>query len=446
MPTFNVLDYGAAGDGTALDTAALQGAVDACASSGGGRVLVPGGKAFLSGTVRLKSRVELHLEGGAEILGSERIEDYSPGRFRALLEACDADGVAVTGLGTLDGRAHRFMTEERPYIYRAKRERPHLLLLEGCTGVTLTDITIKNAANWGVHPVGCEDVVIRGLRILNDLKVPNCDGIDPDHCRNVRISDCHIEAGDDCIVLKNRAEYPEYGPTENVTVTGCTLVSTSAAVKIGTESVGDFRNIVFQGCIVHSSNRGLAVQLRDQGNVENVLFANSIVESRLFYEGWWGKAEPIYVTAIPRAPGRPVGRVRNVRFSNILCRSENGAFLAGSEGSPLEDVVLEGVRIEVDKWSKWPGGWHDRRPCMSPDTSFGIDPAKDAGLHRHPTAGVYIEHARGVTLRNSEVVWGEAVQEYWRHALEAHAAEDLRLENFRGEAAHPGRDEAVLRA
>jgi hypothetical protein len=428
----NVCDYGAAGDGRAIDTAAFQKAIDACASAGGGTVLVPAGRAFRCGTFRLKSHVNLHLEGGALILGSGRKEDYPNEELRCLIEARDAEDVSLTGTGVIDGQAKLFMEAELPYIYRGNPWRPRLMGLIGCRKVVIRDVTLRDSANWGLHLTGCENVVIHGVSILNDLKVPNCDGIDPDHCRNVRISDCLIEAGDDCIVVKNTRPYERFGPTENITVTGCVCKSTSAAIKIGTESVSDFRNLVFEGCVVQSSSRGLAIQLRDEGNVENVIFSNCIVETRLFYEAWWGAAEPIYVTAFHRSAGSRLGRIRNVRFSNVLCRGENGAFIHGCEESAPENVALDGVRLELDKWSKWPGGRHDRRPCDL------------EGIVSHRTAGIFAAHARNLTVRNCEVAWGANRPEYFGPALECHSTPGLRVESLIGEAAHPERDPAQV--
>ena len=444
MAIYSIVDFGAVGDGETLDTKAIQKAIDACTAGGGGTVLVPSGRTYLSGSVWLKSNVELHVERGATLLGSANIDDYPAYAWprakkgTTFLAAEGADRVAVTGGGVICGNGKAFMESLDRYHYKGKRQRPHTLSFDGCTNVTFRDVTFEDGANWTLALSQCVDVVISGIRILNDLALPNCDGIDPDHCRNVRISDCYIQAGDDCIVIKNRAECPDGGPSENITITNCVLVSTSTAIKIGTESIDDFRNITVQNCVIRGSNRGLSIQLRDHGNVENVLFANCLIETRFFSPGWWGRAEPIYVTAIHRAPGTKLGRVRNVRFSNVLCRSEAGVFIAGSEDSPIEDLVLDNVRVEIDKWSKWPGGVQDRRPCMSPNTDFGIAPEKDVGLRPYPTAGVFAEHATRLTLRNVDVVWGANRQDSWKHALEAHHCDDLRLVDFRGEAAAEG--------
>ena len=435
MPNFDITSHGAVGDGETLSTTAIQETIDACHESGGGRVSVPAGGRFLTGSIELKSHVDLHVERGAVLLASDSREDLTARAFGessgkeegACIVARNAEDIAITGDGTIDGQGCKWMADMARYIYRPKPgARPMLICFIGCRRVTMRDITIRDSANWAVHPAGCADVLISGVRILNDTRLPNCDGIDPDHCRDVRISDCYIQAGDDGIVIKTRKEFPNMGPSENITIANCVVMSTSAAIKIGTESVDDFRNITISNCVIKSSNRGLAIQLRDSGSVENVLFSNCTVETRHFSPEWWGRAEPIYVTAIHRAAGTDLGRVRNVRFRNIVCRSESGAFIAGSEDSPVEDVVLDSVRIEIDKWSKWPGGWHDRRPCMNPDTGHSIEPEKDAGLTNHRTAGVYAEHARNVALRNTDIVWGANTQDHWGEDIETHDADVTR--------------------
>ena len=258
MPTFNIHDFGAAGDAVTPDTRAIQAAIDACHTAGGGLVVVPAGRKYLTGTVALKSGVGLHVEGDATILASDRREDYPDESLPCLIAARGADRVSITGTGVIDGRAKAYVTEELPHIYRTALWRPRLIGLVGCTRVAVRDIAIRDAPFWSLHLIGCEDVLIHGITILNDLKMPNADGIDPDHCRRVRITDCYIEAGDDCIVLKNTAAFAWCGPCEDIAVSGCTLVSTSAAIKIGTESVDDFRRITVEGCTIRQSHRGVS--------------------------------------------------------------------------------------------------------------------------------------------------------------------------------------------
>ncbi|MDH5440017.1 MAG: glycosyl hydrolase family 28 protein [Candidatus Bathyarchaeota archaeon] len=434
---YNVCDFGAVGDGKTNDSAAIQKAIEECSEAGGGRVLVPAGRIYLTGTFLLKSNVEFCIERGATVAASGNWDDYTTSQtkrqYRTLIASEHASDISITGGGVIDGGGRLFVETVTPYIYRMRRRRPFTMFLIGCNNVTIRDVVFRDGALWTVRLSGCEDVVIHGVRILNDLKLPNNDAIDLDRCRNVRISDCNIESGDDCIVLKTCKETAEYGPCENITVTGCTLMSTSAALIIGCEARSVMRNVVFDSCVISSSHRGLAIHLSEESDVENVIFSNMIVETRLFHEDWWGRAEPIYITAIPWTSQHKIGHVRHVRFSNILCRSENGVFIQGWEKNLVDDILLENVRVEVDKWSKWPGGRQDIRPCPG------------EGLLEHPTSGFYIKNAQNVTLRNCEVVWGDHRPDYFHHALECHNVDNLKLENFEGNAAHPGKYQAIYR-
>lgn len=429
MAIFDILAAGAAGDGTANDAAAIQRAIDACATAGGGTVLVPAGRTFLTSVLQLRSHVNLHVEGGAVLASTDGRQDFPN---QTVIEAHDAEDVAITGTGVIDGRAHRFMVSELPHIYRGNDWRPHLIRFFGCRKVTVRDITLRDAAQWALTPIGCDGVLIHGITIRNDLKVPNGDGIDPDNSRNVRISDCDIQVGDDAICLKSSREWMKYGACENITVTGCTLVSTSCAIKLGSGIWTAIRDCVFDSCVIKGSNRGLGIQHRDAGTVENILFSNMVVETRLFHEDWWGCAEPIYVTSEPRVAGQPVGSIRRVRFQNILCRGENGAVIRGCAESRPEEILFDGVRLAIGKTSKWPSGQLDLRPSPT-------------GRVPHRVAGVYAQHVRGLTLRHTEVAWDPTSRsDCFGPALECHAVENLHLEDFRGTAALPERDAAHL--
>lgn len=429
----NVRQHGAVGDGHALETAALQAALDTAARAGGGVVAVPPGR-YRSGTLRLRSDVELHLAPGAVLVASADPADYPNADLQCLLEARGEDRVRLTGGGIIEGGGVALMAEDLRYIYRPPPGfRPRLAGFIGCRHLTIRDVTFRDAPVWTLHLVGCQDVWIDGIRILNSLKVPNCDGIDPDHCRDVRISNCHIEAGDDAIVIKNTAAFRDFGPTENILVENCTLVSTSAALKVGTESVDDFRGLIFRGCTIRRSSRGVSLQLRDQGSIEDVLVSDLVIETRLFEDHWWGKAEPVAVTCLRRFgdranpadlpawnPRNELGWIRGVRFRGLRCRSENGIFVAGSADRPISDLGFDDVTVTLDKWTKWPGGRQDRRPVDKLGPDFR-DPAADPGLRDHPTHGFHFEHVHDLRLRDCMVRWGAERPDYFAGPVFAHA-------------------------
>ena len=226
----NILEYGAVGDGQTNDAPVIQKAIDTCAEQGGGVVLFPGGRTYSSGYVLLKSNVEVHLEPGAVWKASSNIEDYYPLRnngkitahgrpFHAFIYALGQENVTISGQGTIDGNESVFYGDDSGYhIEGSYYPRVPLLLLEDVKHLTIKEVRLTNCAFWTVHLVGCKDVLIDGIRLLNNLKMANSDGIDPDHCQNVRISNCHIECGDDAIVLKNSGDYKKYGPCENIVV------------------------------------------------------------------------------------------------------------------------------------------------------------------------------------------------------------------------------------
>lgn len=448
MAVFNILEYGAVGDGITNDAASIQMAIDACAEAGGGCVLLPSGRVYYSGSIILKSNIDFHVEIGACLKASGDIKDYiSPIQYNnvsdkpgyagrphnAFIYSKGEKNISISGRGSIDGNAAAFTGEVTQYhISGITYPRPALIFFEDCKHLSVTEISLQNSHFWTLHPAGCYDISISGIRILNDLKMANSDGIDPDHCRNVRITNCHIEAADDCIVLKNTRDLESYGPTENVVVTGCTLISTSAAFKIGTESVSDFRNIVVDNCIISKSNRGLSIQVRDGGNVENVRFSNIIIDTRQFHETWWGKAEPIYVTSFDRNKKTKAGKIKNIHFFNISCHGENGVFFSACEDNTLEEIVLDNIRLEIDKWTKWQGGIYDIRPCAG------------EGIIHEENAGIYLAFAKDVTLRHVKVIWGKNPPEYFGPALKANYVSNLQIEKFKGKAAHPGKKDILI--
>lgn len=435
---YNILDFGAVGDGIANDAAAIQNAIDTCSKAGGGRVVLPGARIYNSGSIILKSNVDFHLEMGAVLKASDNLEDYYPlanggkivahksglpsflnseyaGRpFHAFIYGLNQKNVCISGYGTIDANERIFRGHNSGYhIEGTYYPRIPLMLLEDFEQLTIKNVTMINCAFWTVHLVGCRDVLIDGIRLINNLQMANSDGIDPDHCQNVRITNCYIECGDDAIVFKNSGDYKKYGPCENIVVSGCTLVSTSAAIKFGTEGESDFRNIIVDNCIINRSNRGISLQVRDGGNVENVFFSNIIIETRRFSHEWWGRAEPICITAIDRKPGVKAGKVKNIKFQNISCKGENGIFISGSEDNFIEDVVFDNVNVVLEKTSKWEVDGYDIRPC------------EGDGSVKRKIAGIYVDNAKNITFNRLRTEVKDNFKEYFDKDVELLDVENI---------------------
>ena len=432
-PTYNVLKYGAVGDGKALDTVAIQKAINAAASVGkGARVLVPGGHQYLIGTLELKSNIDFHLEGDAELLVSTNKEHYSG---EAAIVAHDAHKLMISGTGSINGRALEFMShyDQENEWYIPAEWRPKLLVLTSCNDLEVRDISITKAPLWSLHMIGCEHVLIERIKIHNHLNVPNCDGIDPDHCRHVTIRNCHIVCGDDAIVIKATRQNENFGPSAHIRVSDCILETQDSGLKIGTETTQDIYDVIFERCEIISSCRGLTIQLRDEGNVFDVEFRDISFVSRYHSAPWWGRGEAISLTAIPRTLQTKVGSIHDIKFKNIKGIAENSARINGTEESHIRNITLENVSLTLDRWTSYPGQLFDNRPTkVYPE----IEP--------HGTPGFYIRYADQVKLKNCQVKWGNNIPEYFTHALEAHDVTKLKLQNFSGKAAHPNLHQAVV--
>lgn len=421
--TYNVMDYGAKGDGIKDDAEAIQSAISECEKNGGGIIVFPAGKTFMSGPLELKSNIHLYFEPNSTLLANPDEEIYNLSAFgenrgegMMWIWGKDLKNITISGSGKIDGNGISFMGEEKDDNFELKPvtdfdPRPHVLTLINAQNVTIKDINIGNSAYWTIHLVGCTDVAISNISLLNNLKVRNGDGIDIDHSKKVRITNCYIESGDDCICLKNRREYDEYGSCEDIVVSNCVLTSRSCAIKIGSENMDTIANVLFNNCIITESNRGIGIQNRDEGIVKDVIFSNMIVDCHLFSEVWWGKSEPIYVTSYPRASinhkdanwrfpkgateGK-CGEVENITFTNVVCNSENGIFMGCDEEGKISNVTFNDVNVNIRKVTGYVNGIYDKRPC------------KGEGFLETNVTGIYAENVSDINLNNFKVAGAPA--------------------------------------
>jgi hypothetical protein len=430
---FDVNDYGAAGDGTKLDTNAIQRAIDEASAAGGGaQVLFRGGRRYLIAPIVLKSGIDFHLADDAEIRISTDPKDFP--NNQAAITANNAEGLRITGTGTINGRSPEFMDhfDTENEWWRPKDFRPRLISLTGCKDLEIHDVTLSQAPSWTLHLLGCQHTLVDGIKIRNQLDVPNCDGIDPDHCSDLVIRNCNIVCGDDAIVVKTTRQGARFGPSSNIRVSDCVITTQDAGVKIGTETTHDISDVRFERCEIRQSSRGICIQLRDEGNIFNVDFRDIKFVSRYFSDPWWGRGESISMTAIPRAPATKVGTMHDIRVTNVTGTAENSARVSGSAQSRAHDITLDNVALTLNRTTKYKGGLWDNRPTTA-----------IAGIEEHGNPGIDIRYADNVTLNNCRVAWGDNRPDYFTNALEAENVTGLTYPGFVGEAAHPERDKAI---
>jgi polygalacturonase len=437
---FNVVDYGVAGTDIRADTAAIQKAIDACSAHGGGRVVIPAGAKVTIATIELKSHVDLHLERGSLLEGSPNAADFTkfapqPVAFDSgpvpmmgvIVYAEKAYDVAITGPGRIDGNCMAYVTKAGPTIYTCANIRPFTIVLKDCRHVLLQEFSLTNSAFWTLRLLGCDDATIDSIRIDGDLRMPNNDGIDVDWSSNVRIRGCHIVTGDDCISLKTAPlSQGITRPCENVVISDCTLQSRSCGIVLGCDVGGPIRDVVVSDCVIKDSHRGIAVRLSLDGSIERVLFSNLIIETRIFDSKWWGRGEPIQVLALPWTAKTKLGVIRDIRFSNLICNSENGAMVYAAEPGHIENISFDRVSIHIDRPAAFAGGQQDLRPNATEE------------LPKMGTSGFLLRDAAGVTFRDCSITWGPNPPDYFEYALDAAGCTGLQDAGLTGTAAHAG--------
>ena len=439
---YSIRKYGAKGDGITNDAPCIQKAVDECSKNGGGRVVCDAGT-YLCSTIILKSNVDLYLEMGCTIISSLDSSFYTDGR-EALIESKDTENVSISGFGTIDGRSYLIYYDdnqdplhEAPFDYPHGVFRPRTTKFENVTNLVIRDITIKNSVLWTLHFAGCNFVSISGVRIFNDIRCNNNDGIDPDCCKNVVISDCIIVSGDDSVVVKTTKEMAQkYGSCENIVVNNCIFKTKSAGLKIGTETWADIKNITMSNCVIEECGRAAAIWVRDGATIENISISNVRAICRAYsgcrdnkhigagYPYWWGKGEAIYISNTPRNDGNlKSGTIKNVTFDNMNIDSESSVFVSGSENGTVENIEIRNCKINLKRIGTQQPGWFDYRP--SP---------KD--ILKHDIPALYVECAKNIKLKDITVSFtGEA--EAWSNVVGLENVENITISGIEGNPAKP---------
>lgn len=363
---FDIRDFGAVAGDDAPCTGPIQRAIDSCSASGGGRVVVSGGRYF-TGTIVLKDHVELHLTDDGVLVGSQdwrdwrdqssprHVNQYMCARHRtaALIFADEAADIAITGNGTIDGNGFAFVepdpssgSGQMRRVLGIDKSPPRLIFLAGCRRVSVSGVKVLNPpAGWSFWIHDCDDVVFHGVEICSDINIPNSDGIHVNCSRDVRISECAIQTGDDAIIVRaNSASLVEDKPCERVSVSNCTLRSYSCGVRIAWLNDGEIRDCAFEDLRISNSVCGVGLFLpswaprncaADQGRestlVENCRFSNIVMEHIV--------ARPLYVHIDPGS-NTHVKAVRNLRFSDIAASGLMYPVFSAPRKGVVSDICL----------------------------------------------------------------------------------------------------------
>lgn len=399
---YNIVQFGAIGDSVTVNTSAIQKAIDTCHQKGGGVVLVPKG-VFVTGTIRMKSNVELRIDSGAILKGSSNLSEYpqiTPAIRnytdnyvqRSLIYAEGVHHIAFTGKGTIDfnGLAPVFVnSSNRAYGFRIYDSRH----------VRYEDLTLINSAFWMMHNCLLDTVTIRNLTITNHC-YGNQDGINLDLCSNVLVENCNVDSNNNPIVLKGTSTRS----CANVEVRNCTLATYSRAIKIGTETQGFFKNIYIHDCVVKKSTRGplnldakcgINLAIVDGGGMDGVTIENIQLEA----------ITPIVIRLgnmarkhEPNAPTPGVGYVKNIRLKNIVATATSNitSHITGIPGHQPENIILENVSLTV------PGGMGNVTNVYIPENE-NKRPEHDLFGDTLPAYGIFIRHIKNISLCNVKI-------------------------------------------
>jgi polygalacturonase len=444
---FDVARYGAVGDGKALDSPAINKAIDAAAAAGGGTVYFPAGT-FLSGSIHLKSNIALYLEQGSTILATDdhtaydsaepnqwdKLQDFGHSHFHnSLIWGESLENISILGPGRIYGKG-LIRNQSQPTGNKA-------IALKLCRNVTIKDISILMGGWFAILATGVDNMTIDNVKIDT-----NRDGMDIDSDRNVRISNVSVNSPyDDGICLKSDYALGFARATENVTITnsqvsgydnGTFLDGTyqrktfdkpdsagpTGRVKFGTESNGGFKNITISN-VVFDYCRGLALETVDGGLLEDVAISNvtmrDIANSPIF----------LRLGSRMRAPeGTPVGALRRINISNFVVYNADpryGSIISGIPGHDIEDVKLSNIRIYYQG-----GGTKAQAALVPPEGEKTYPEPRMFG--EIPAYGFFIRHVKGIEMNDVQVSY---MNEDLRPAILVESVQGMEIGNLKAQHA-----------
>jgi polygalacturonase len=450
----NVRDYGAAGDGKTLDSPAINRAIEECQGAGGGLVEFPAGT-YLSGSIRLKSNVDLRLAKGATILGApnnigaydppepnpnDKWQEFGYNHVRtALIWGDGVENVSISGPGTINGSA--LTRSPKPSDPPGGGDKA--IAVRSCRNVRFSDFTVNQGGHFAMLITACD-----GVKVGNVTVRTSRDGIDIVGSRNVEVYGTDVESiryengvmkgGDDAIVLKSNRSLGRRLLSENITIRDCRVATNSHGIHFGSETAGDFRNIQFRNIVIeHADKAGISITSSDGAVIENVTYEN-IRMSKV--------AQPIYIKLSNRQGRTPeaptaLGRIRNITLKNITATDVYGyikneqwtSTIMGKPGAPVENITLENVRLTYKG-----GGTAEQAAIVPPEN----DSFRAVDVGPRPSYGFYCRNVKDLRFRNVEVSFEKDDR---RPALIVDDADGVWLQGFKAQRAPGGQVDALFR-
>ncbi|PZP48922.1 MAG: polygalacturonase [Pseudopedobacter saltans] len=383
---YDVTKYGVPNDSTFVGKNAIDNIIQKAVQKGGGTIYFPAGK-YLTGPIKLESNITIFIDAGAELHFSDDFDNYLPmvpsrwegttvNNFSPFFYAYKATNITITGRGLIDGHGRKWWNYSEGFDDKKPKSkwentffennknvlappdskwlkrgflRPPFIQPMYCENVLIEGITIQNSPFWTVNPEFCKNVTVRSVTI-NNPHSPNTDGINPESCSYVHISDCHISVGDDCITIKSGKDEDgrkQATPAEDYVITNCTMLSGHGGVVIGSEMSGSVRNIAISNCIFDGTDRGFRIKsTRGRGGIVENIRVDNIIMRNIKQQAFVLDTRYAKSTIEPVSERTPI--FRNIHISNVTANTKDAAFINGLEEMPIEDISFSNIFLDAE--------------------------------------------------------------------------------------------------